>query len=203
MASPLRSTLRRPFLLLLWCAVVFGAEAVENVEVGRNAAQDAVVVEEEVETVEKETETEQAAALKAAAIEAENRIAVEMEVASATNPVTSELTADLKGLLSDFNSMLKADEADELFDRILLDQVDDLLAEEKQDSIFLDQLNAHVESTRNLHSMSDLLSESDVQHESSEADAGGLDLDMLAKLLDTGEGEGSEALGGMPVFDEL
>ena len=30
MASPLRSTLRRPFLLLLWCAVVFGAEAVEN-----------------------------------------------------------------------------------------------------------------------------------------------------------------------------
>ena len=203
MASPLRSTLRRPFLLLLWCAVVLGAEAVENVEVGRNAAQDAVVVEEEVETVEKETETEQAAALKAAAIEAENRIAVEMEVASATNPVTSELTADLKGLLSDFNSMLKADEADELFDRILLDQVDDLLAEEKQDSIFLDQLNAHVESTRNLHSMSDLLSESDVQHESSEADAGGLDLDMLAKLLDTGEGEGSEALGGMPVFDEL
>lgn len=73
--------------------------------------------------------------------------------------VVQDLKSDLKNLLSDFDAMLKADEANDEFDRILLDQVDDMLAEENDDAAFLDQLNAHVENTRRLHSMAGIIEE--------------------------------------------
>ena len=76
--------------------------------------------------------------------------------------VVQDLKSDLKNLLSDFDAMLKADEANDLFDQILLDQVDDMLAEEDDDAAFLDQLNAHVENTRHLHSVAGMALEDSV-----------------------------------------
>ena len=76
--------------------------------------------------------------------------------------VVQDLKSDLKNLLSDFDAMLKADEANDLFDQILLDQVDDMLAEEEDDAAFLDQLNAHVENTRHLHSVAGMSVEDSV-----------------------------------------
>lgn len=70
---------------------------------------------------------------------------------------SAEMSSHLRVLLSEFDAMLKAEEADDAFDQILMDQVDDLLAEEQQDTDFLDELTAHVEGARKLQDMADLI----------------------------------------------
>ena len=84
----------------------------------------------------------------------------------------AELSSHLQVLLSEFDAMLKAEEADDVFDKILLDQVDDLLAEEQQDADFLDELTAHVEGARELQDMADLIGLGDAlpNHDDSDDD---------------------------------
>ena len=138
-----------------------------------------------------------------------------------SNSAAAELKADLKGLLSDFNAMLQANEADEAFDRILLDQVDDLLAEEAQDANFLSQLNGYMNNTRDLHNMAQMIGvegreeisedkkgshkprNSNIDSVSRSGIDDGIDLDMLTRLLEDQEEGDEDALGSLPTFDEL